>query len=77
MEARLRRLLVDLAKRYGVRGDARGLLLDVGLTRGELAGMAGTALETVIRTINHLRDADLVIPGGRRFFIADLDALKP
>lgn len=77
VETRIRAMLVDLAERYGVYGDVRGMLLDLGLTRGELAGLAGTTLETVIRTVHKLRDKNLLVPDGRRFFIPDVDALRP
>ncbi len=77
VEVRLRRILCDFAERFGVEGDARGTLVELGLTRGQLAGMTGTALETVIRTINSLRDRDLLVPDGRRFFIPDVEALAP
>lgn len=77
VEARIRTLLVDLAQRYGVNGDVRGLLLDLGLTRGELASLAGTTLETVVRTLHRLRDQGVVVTDGRRFFIPDLEALNP
>ena len=77
VETRIRQLLCDLADRFGVWGDVRGLLLDLGLTRAELASLAGTTLETVIRTVNKLRDDGLLTPDGRRFFIPDPDQLRP
>ena len=77
VETRIRALLVDLAERYAVHGDVRGMLLDLGLTRGELASLAGTTLETVVRTVNRLRDQGLLVTDGRRFFIPDLETLRP
>ncbi len=77
VEIRYRRLLVDLAERFGVHGDCRGLNVDVGLTRRELAGLLGAALETVIRQTNALRGAGLIITDGRRFLIPDLEQLAP
>lgn len=77
VETRIRALLCDLSERYGVWGDVRGKLLDLGLTRAELASFAGTTLETVIRTVNKLRERGLLVPDGRRFFIPDPDLLQP
>lgn len=77
VESRIRLLLWDLARRYGVVGDVRGTLLDLGLTRRELASLAGTALETVIRTVARLTEQGLLVHEGRRFFIPDVDALRP
>jgi len=77
VEVRIRRMLVDLATRFGVFGDVRGLLLDLGLTRAELAALAGTTLETVIRTAHRLRDQGLLVTDGRRFFIPDMDKFRP
>lgn len=76
VEARIRLLLTDLAARYGVVGDMRGTLLDLGLTRRELASLAGTTLETVIRTVGRLGEQGLLHHEGRRFFIPDVDALR-
>ena len=77
VEDRLRAVIADLAIRYGARGDVRGLLLDLDLTRRELGGLAGTTLETVIRTLNRLKADGLLITDGRRFFIPDVDSLQP
>lgn len=77
VDVRLRRLLRDLARRFGVRGDSRGLMVDLSLTRGQIAGLLGTANETAIRQINRLRDANLVVTEGRTFFIPDVEALGP
>lgn len=76
VEARIRQVLVGLAERFGVWGDVRGLLLDLGLTRAELASLCGTTLETVIRTVNRLRDQGTLDTDGRKFFLKDLDALR-
>ncbi len=77
VEARIRRMFVDLGKRFGAEGDVRGLQLNLGLTRAQFAAIAGTTLETVVRTINSLRQKGLVATDGRRFFIPDLDRLHP
>ena len=77
VEDRVRLLLCDLVARHGIHGDSRGTMLNLGLTRAEIASMVGACLETVIRNLNRLRDRDLLSFERRRFFIPDIDALNP
>ena len=51
VERRLAHILVKLADRVG-RADPDGLLLTIPLSRQDLADMAGTTLETAIRTLS-------------------------
>ena len=53
-----------------------GLLLDIRLTRQDLADMAGLALETTIRTISKLTRKGLLGKSGRCLVIKDLKRLK-
>lgn len=68
-EVRIRGVIFDLAKRFGVWGDVRGQLLDLGLTRREIGELTGTRLETVVRTLGRLKEAGLLTTDGKRFFI--------
>jgi len=75
VEGRLCIVMSQLARRYGILGDTRGVILDLALTRQDLADIAGTTLETTIRTLNRLRQGGLLTWEGKRFFIPDLSAL--
>lgn len=76
VEGRLCRVISGLTRRYGVYGDCRGVILDISLTRQDLADITGTTLETTIRTLNKLRNAGLITWEGKRFFIPDVKALE-
>jgi CRP/FNR family transcriptional regulator len=54
VERRLAHILVKLAERTG-RPDAEGVLITIALSRQDLADMAGTTLETAIRTASRFR----------------------
>ena len=75
-EGRLCKVIANLAKRYGIFGDKRGVILDLALTRQDLADITGTTLETTIRTLNRLKGEGLITWEGKRFFIPDLSALE-
>lgn len=76
VEGRLCRAMADLSRRYGILGDCRGVILDLALTRQDLADLTGTTLETAIRALNRLRGQGLVTWEGRRFFIPDIRGLE-
>jgi len=75
VEGRLCRALADLCRRYGILGDCRGVILDLALTRQDLADLTGTTLETAIRALNRLRGQGLLSWEGRRFFVPDIRGL--
>jgi CRP-like cAMP-binding protein len=75
VEGRLCRTLADLCRRYGILGDCRGVILDLALTRQDLADLTGTTLETAIRALNRLRGQGLISWEGRRFFVPDVKGL--
>jgi CRP/FNR family transcriptional regulator len=76
IEGRLCRVLADLCRRYGIVGDCRGVILDLGLTRQDLADLTGTTLETGIRGLNRLRGQGLITWEGRRFFVPEVKGLE-
>jgi CRP/FNR family transcriptional regulator len=76
VEGRLCKVMANLARRYGILGDCRGVILDLALTRQDLADITGTTLETTIRTLNRLRGNGLIQWEGKRFFIPDIRALE-
>lgn len=75
VEGRLCKVMASLARRYGIVGDCRGVIVDLALTRQDLADISGTTLETAIRTLNRLRNNGLIMWEGKRFFIPDVKAL--
>lgn len=76
VEGRLCKVIANLARRYGIVGDCRGIILDLALTRQDLADITGTTLETTIRTLNRLKADGLIFWEGKRFFIPDVKALE-
>ena len=76
VESRFCKVMANLAKRFGIVGDCRGVILDLALTRQDLADITGTTLETTIRTLNRLRGNGLIQWEGKRFFIPDVKALE-
>jgi CRP-like cAMP-binding protein len=75
VEARLAAALVRLADREGRAGPA-GIALPFPLTRQTLADMAGTTVETSIRTVSRwLRDRILSEDHGQ-LVLRDIDALR-
>lgn len=72
---RLAGAILSLGRRYGKR-TARGIVLDLPVTRGELANLAGIAPATASRLLHELKDAGLVRTRGRSLLIVRLDRLK-
>jgi len=76
VEGRLCKVMAGLARRYGIEGDSRGVILDLAITRQDLAEIVGTTLETTIRTLNRLRREGAILWEGKRFFIPNIGALE-
>lgn len=72
---RLVQLLLGLADRYGAPGAGGGLVLDVPLSRQDMAALLGIRPESVARVVRALTDEELAIFDGRRVTIPDLGAL--
>jgi CRP-like cAMP-binding protein len=76
VERRLAHILVKLADRVG-RPDQDGILITIPLSRQDLADMAGTTLETTIRTVSRFREQGLLkTRRGGYLVIADLAELQ-
>ena len=75
VHARVRHVLVDLARRYGLK-DAGGVLINVEVTQGELATMVGATRERVNRALASLRAQGLIGLRGRKMVIRDLTRLS-
>jgi len=72
---RLAKGLVELGKHYGVRCE-EGLLIDLPLSRQDLAELLGISRQTVCQELRKLAKRDLIHVAGRRITLADLDALR-
>jgi len=74
-DQRVASLLAKFAERMG-RETPKGVVLDLALTRQDIADMTGLALETTIRTISKLTRRGLLAKSRRALLIKDLKALK-
>lgn len=69
--------LLHLAHTFGVPGDAPGTtLIQLPLTRADLAAMAGTSAESVSRVMSRLRRAGLIDTGRRWTVVLDTHGLS-
>lgn len=68
--ARLVRLLLELADRFGVPA-ARGTVLDISLSQQDLANMIGASREIVSLTLSELKRREAISMAGRRIVVHD------
>jgi CRP-like cAMP-binding protein len=68
VERRVARAVLRLASQTGIKTD-EGILLNLPLTRQDLAEMSGTTLFTVSRILSNWEGKGLVIPGRERLVI--------
>jgi CRP-like cAMP-binding protein len=69
IRARLARVLLEMADRYGVRRD--GVEIDLDLTQTDLASMVGATRERVNRALSSFRSEGLVELRGRKIVLLD------
>ena len=74
VEARIAALLLKLGNKVGVETDA-GLMIDMRLTKQDVADMVGTTVETSIRTFSKFKKEGLVTDSDGKIIIKDLDRL--
>jgi len=72
---RLANALLALGRRFGKR-TPRGVLLDIPISRGELANLAGIALATASRLCRELKDEGVIRTRGRQMFIVGWGKLE-
>ena len=70
---RLAEILLHLADKFGINEDT---LLNIILTREELANIVGTATESVIRLLSEFKHSGLIELQGRKIRILDKEGLK-
>ncbi|WP_053406846.1 MULTISPECIES: Crp/Fnr family transcriptional regulator [Persicobacter] len=72
---RLAATLLMLKETYGMEGNEQGVLLDIALTREDLANIIGTATETVIRLLSEFKSEGMVALQGKKIRIINEAAL--
>lgn len=75
VEARIASLLLKLADKTGTKG-ADGVVIDMKLTKQDIAEMVGTTVETSIRTMSKLKKLGIVAEKEGRIVIKNLEKLK-
>ncbi|MCB9091936.1 MAG: Crp/Fnr family transcriptional regulator [Halobacteriovoraceae bacterium] len=71
VKQRLIELLLLLHQSHGIPQDNGSVLIDIKLTREEMASIIGTATETLIRTLSDLKNLDLITLDGKKIIIPD------
>ncbi|PSL05002.1 Crp/Fnr family transcriptional regulator [Cecembia rubra] len=71
---RLAFTLLKLSETYGIDGK-EGEKIDIVLTREEIAGIVGTATETVIRLLSEFKKDDLIDFQGKKIIVLDKKGL--
>ena len=74
VEQRIAAILFILAESYGTR-DASSLRLEVPLTRQDISEMAGTTVESTIRTMSRWQKEGLIVTDRQYVTISDEAAL--
>ena len=75
VEARIASLLLKLSDKTGIRA-ADGVVIDMKLTKQDIAEMVGTTVETSIRTMSKFKKMGIVGEKEGKIMIKDLDKLK-
>lgn len=74
-EQRIARALLSLAANSGLCTND-GVMIEMPLTRQDVANMTGTTVETAIRTMSRFRQQGLIQSQRRRVVLADLEQLQ-
>lgn len=74
VEARIAALLLKLANKVGVK-TKEGLVIDMRLTKQDVADMVGTTVETSIRTFSKFKKHGLLSDANGKIIIKDKDGL--
>jgi CRP/FNR family transcriptional regulator len=68
---RLAATLLMLKESYGMEGEEESTLIDIALSREDLANIIGTATETVIRLLSEFKNQELILLQGKKIRILD------
>ncbi len=75
VDQRIASQLIRLSEKYG-KTMKEGILIDVKLTKQELADMVGTTVETAIRTMSKFKKNNLITEKNGRIIIKDIEGLR-
>lgn len=76
MEARIASLLINFAKNFGYKRDDK-IVLDLSLTREEMANFIGVTRETMSRKLSSMQDEGFIeLVGNKRIIINNLEDLE-
>ncbi len=75
VRARFAHLLLVLKERYGVAGEDGALVLELPLSRQDMAAMIGIRPESMSRTIRSFEEDDIAHFSGRRVHVARIEDL--
>ena len=76
MESRIAALLVKLADKAGGATDAGETVINMRITKQDIAEMVGTTVETAIRVMSRFKKSGLIADKNGRIAIKDLEAMK-
>jgi CRP/FNR family transcriptional regulator, cyclic AMP receptor protein len=76
VERRLATVLLDLAGRYGRPAASGGVLIDLPLSHGDLAGLALTSRRTIDRVLTRLRSDRVIVTGRHRLVVHNPAGLR-
>lgn len=76
VESRIAALLIKLADKTGEKKDGRTILINMRLTKQDIAEMVGTTVETSIRVMSKFKKSGLIEDKDGKVLIKDLDALR-
>ena len=68
---RLAATLLMLKETYGMEGEEDSTLIDIALSREDLANIIGTATETVIRLLSEFKNQELISLQGKKIKVLD------
>jgi len=72
---RLAATLLMLKESYGMEGEENSILIDIALSREDLANIIGTATETVIRLLSEFKNQELISLQGKKIKVLDPQGL--
>lgn len=72
---RLVELLLNLRENFGETQSDGSVLLDIQLSREEIASMLGTTVETTVRTLTHFRQKQLISSEKKKIRLKDVQRL--
>jgi len=75
VEQRIAHILLKLAGKLGV-SEKGGVMINLPLTRQDLADMAGTTVETAIRVMSRFTKSKIIKPANGRIFLLNPQALE-